>query len=1505
MSSTRTFRVFISSTFADFQQERELLRERVWPELENFCKLRGASFDAIDLRWGIPANSAEDLDIVSICLDEVERCQKLSPCPNFISLIGNRYGWRPLATVIPESVYNLLPSVAKKLIKENYLLDKNTVPSAYIINKSLINSSDKENNLLQNIRKELDCIEHKSKEIEDYFYKSATHLEIETGIFDSSIKNLEEHFYTCFREIDDFTENFETKKLTHEEKIYFDTLPNGEYDKESGEWLEKLRQQILNKLNNKKEQIGYYNTSIEELVYKTQPDYLDKLCDDIEFWLKDKIAKELELFEKLDPLEIEQLEHKMFKEIRTSTFGGREKIVSKIVSQATKSIEHNVICIHGEGGAGKSALLAKVIDEIESLSDISSVVYRFIGASPSSVNLNSLLHGISEEIAKIHNIELNKNRATRDDQVAAFNTILTSNTKNKIYIVIDALDQLTNTENAFSLSWLPREFSHNVCLIISVLNGPIERTLKNVYPDGSYFDLSPKQTSIPKVEARKMLKALLCRKPARSLTKYQEQYILGKFETNPLVLFLKLAAENARHWRSFDTIDFIENKMLGLKTNIKEQIELLFDKLSQEDNYGPVFIEKVFSFIAISKEGISQKEIEEILWSDTEYRAEFDRRKHLNQPEVNALPRIIWSRFFFAVEPFLMERISGNTLVFNFFHRLFTEVAKSRISQERMESIHGIIANYFSNNEHQPTRFLTINGNILFNTRKIVELPYHQIASKQIDELYATLTDFEFIDSKVKIGKTYELLEDYKKAIELDLSKKYTVLNLLAKAFQVEANFIARHPESLFQSMYNRCWWHDHPTTENYYENIKSEQNLSQKNLSKLVESWSNVNSVMNPGFRWLKSLQPPPVPLDGPQKGIFMGLSSPVINVTFSANNLKILGVCNKGEIIIWDITTQNIEKFYPLEIDKSFMFKPNSKKQFNSATEIKSAEGGVLADHPGFEYWAWPGVISPDSKLVLGGSSTGDLILLRFSDKQNDTIILSPKSFRKKENLPINFPVRGLAISGNKKHGISGHADGSLFVWDLNKSNIQFEAKHKDGWINSIAVNKDCSVMVSGGGDSILYLWKKSKVSEIKFHKTEMIGHSDRIWIVALSNDGKFAASGSDDKTVRLWDLEKEKEIKCFKGHTRWIQALAFNNSSKILASSGGDGKIFLWKVRGKGLEPVNEFSGHDDSVLSLSFSNDDKSLLSGSRDQTVRIWDVSQNYSNKKIKGHSDRITCASFSKNGQQLYTGSNDNSVITWNADTGIPIDKFNVENSITALASTSNGNQMWIGCSNGIIEIRDLNRSVILKKLSAHKSIVYSIALSNDSKMAASADQEGWIYLWRLKTQELVLKYQIPNESILSIDFSPDGMTIAAGMRSGKIYLYKLKSNGTSTFILEEQNSKQICDSWIDDIMFSLDNKLIEARGGSWRNRQITIIGAETLEKVGIEKNINDGAIGSFGKYRLGFGNAEINIKNIEGKEDIAWFPKSLEFAVVHPQKRQWAGVQRYNLYHFRLEGGI
>jgi tetratricopeptide (TPR) repeat protein len=89
MSGTwRTVRVFISSTFRDMHAERDHLVKVVFPALrERLLPYRVELLD-IDLRWGVTREQAENEQVITFCLEQIDECR-----PFFLGVLGDRYGW--------------------------------------------------------------------------------------------------------------------------------------------------------------------------------------------------------------------------------------------------------------------------------------------------------------------------------------------------------------------------------------------------------------------------------------------------------------------------------------------------------------------------------------------------------------------------------------------------------------------------------------------------------------------------------------------------------------------------------------------------------------------------------------------------------------------------------------------------------------------------------------------------------------------------------------------------------------------------------------------------------------------------------------------------------------------------------------------------------------------------------------------------------------------------------------------------------------------------------------------------------------------------------------------------------------------------------------------------------------------------------------------------------------------------------------------------------------------
>ncbi|MCY3019106.1 MAG: hypothetical protein NTW87_08775 [Planctomycetota bacterium] len=80
-----------------------------------------------------------------------------------------------------------------------------------------------------------------------------------------------------------------------------------------------------------------------------------------------------------------------------------------------------------------------------------------------------------------------------------------------------------------------------------------------------------------------------------------------------------------------------------------------------------------------------------------------------------------------------------------------------------------------------------------------------------------------------------------------------------------------------------------------------------------------------------------------------------------------------------------------------------------------------------------------------------------------------------------------------------------------------------------------------------------------------------------------------------MKLWDVATGRELRTFSGHTDGVFSVAFSPDGKLALSGSWDKTLKLWEVA-TGRE-LRTFSGHDGQVMSVAFSPDGKAALSGS--------------------------------------------------------------------------------------------------------------------------------------------------------------------------------------------------------------------------------------------------------------------------------------------------------------------
>lgn len=725
-------RVFVSSTFTDLQRERDALQRDTFPRLEPLCATRGFQFQAIDLRWGVPTEASLDHRTMRICFEELRRAQEISPQPNFLVLLGDRYGWRPLPEDISVEEFEALNRTASligagDILRAWYVEDRNAVPRpVYVLQSRKKRFADGKDYTSDAVWNETQDVlwrvinrafppEQLSRRFEQpasldaplpaivRFQASATEQEIWRGAL--GVPNAREHVLAFFREITNLPDLSGEPAL----RTFVDVDTSGQLDKPARDALRDLKQQLRERLG-PSNVFEYKNVRLSQSVNeKGEPrlevttDHLTDLCNRVYAALEPIITRQIDDYwaessaARSSPnpaqrsqraLELERLEHQRFGEERgpERTFVGRVRELEAIQVYLSNA-SRQPLAVHGASGCGKTALLARAAQ----LADARwKPIVRYIGIHSRSSDLRSLLSSLCQEIRLRHpgDKELPGDvpeliREWREHLDAA-------TAADPLVFFLDALDQLAAADNGRALNWIPfGALPEHVKLVVSCLSDrpevdpagePFTALQRRMFAPENYINLD----TLSVEEAQLLFFERWLPEGGRKLNEQrestsrmsQQEAVQARLQSHDCrqPLYLKILFEEARLWRSYDPVSEIGG-------NVPELLDNLFRRLGDPANHGPT-VECALGYIATARRGLTELEILEALYRDEnycEYLNETAKKTQHRLPDnPKRVPVALWSRLRFDLSPYLAEPAAPGGTVLNFYHRQVGEYVREQ-----------------------------------------------------------------------------------------------------------------------------------------------------------------------------------------------------------------------------------------------------------------------------------------------------------------------------------------------------------------------------------------------------------------------------------------------------------------------------------------------------------------------------------------------------------------------------------------------------------------------------------------------------------------------------------------------------------------------------------------------------------------------------------------------------------------------------------------------------------
>ncbi|QLE57665.1 WD40 repeat domain-containing protein [Nostoc sp. TCL26-01] len=284
-------------------------------------------------------------------------------------------------------------------------------------------------------------------------------------------------------------------------------------------------------------------------------------------------------------------------------------------------------------------------------------------------------------------------------------------------------------------------------------------------------------------------------------------------------------------------------------------------------------------------------------------------------------------------------------------------------------------------------------------------------------------------------------------------------------------------------------------------------------------------------------------------------------------------------------------------------------------------------------------------------------------------------------------------------------------------------------------------------------------------------LIGHTDAVWSVIFSNDGKTVVSGSTDKTIKVWNLDTGEVISTLRGHRDVVRAMALSHDGQTLISGSGDKTIKIWDFQT--LKLKRTLSHHASPVWSVAISPDGQTLVSGHEDGTINIWNFPTGQLLRTIKGHEGRVFSVAMSPDGETFATGGIDKTIKIWGLYTGDRLRTLaQYQDAVRSVIFSRDGQMLASASWDQTIKIWQVRTGEVLHTLRGHTSRVVTLALGLDGKTLISGSLDNSVKVWNIQTGKLLQTLTGHTDWILAIATNSEKRIIVSASKDKTIQIW-------------------------------------------------------------------------------------------------------------------------------------
>lgn len=1015
------------------------------------------------------------------------------------------------------------------------------------------------------------------------------------------------------------------------------------------------------------------------------------------------------------------------------------------------------------------------------------LIIRFLGTTPNSSSVIPLLTSLCKQICVLYNAPLDEIPDELAPLIHHFKVLMNLANKDKpLAMILDSLDQLSGSDGAHSLAWLPALLPPHVKMILSTLPnlyGILDTLRIMIEPAENYVQVLPLGTNLSSTILKFWLK-----NGNKAITEAQWDLVNEAFTKCNLPLFVKLVFDQICRWKSYT-----KPSNTVLQFTIHDLIMKLYERI--EIQHGKTLVAHAFGYITAAKSGVSESELEDLLSLDEKVLNDV-YQYHL--PPVRRIPPLLWTRIRSDLPGYLSEREADGVNVVGWYHRQFIEAARERYFRNLnfASTIHANLSEYFlgiwgggvpkpfeytegqrrmfkldemkgESDRKVPMQRLVFTGSdgavTRYNLRKLSELPYHLVRSHQYEDLYSTVMfNYKWLHAKMSSMPLQSVLADFEDLLEHVYQKD---VKLIADAIRLSSSILSHYPNMLGPQISGRLL--------PYYQ-----QNTNIRSLIQQCDSDGLDDCALVPAHHCLHTP-------GGPLQYSLEGHPFAPFGIKTTSNGRYLVSVSNK--FIIWDMSNGEV---------------------FRS---VVPGIGGIMSNLSICESDKYAASFTNNNQVVICTIMTGDFkIITPVMNGKTDSIIGTCIStahvaictsqewyvysiqgeILSKHDTPLKMPLLSVEFGKDDKtylickSGTEHDTEMALEVQDQSIEPFEFHS--------GISINREKNILYTciEISDNAVVVYKRED-SVWRYDRT-LGDNFDIVFALTLSEDENYLVA-TIALGFKLWNLKTDAlvQLKLPPGtrniptKNQLVNLVVFTKHNHFVVA-GVRKNLYVWDSKQGNM--VKVLDAHFGRIISVqAVSSGCNKVISSSIDKTIKVWNfdniLEDVHSIDRMEKPIETIDLASETHYG----VTTSRNCIGVWNLGTGKLELSFETK-SVVSLAVITKDGKYVAAAESGKLLIWEVSQEAASKSI-PHKDIQQLILNEGDTRVIALSKEgvsKGKVVTYSFPDGEPVYTFEynlkVLKKGVLTIDGS--FFAVLAADKSGDVLgVYHAKS-GTHLYNL-------------------------------------------------------------------------------------------------------------------------